>query len=311
MSPFISICIPAYKNAAYLRVLLDSIAIQTYKDFEVVVSDDSPDIAVEVLCNDYIGLFSLTYFRNVPAKGSPANWNAGIAAAKGEWIKIMHDDDWFSSESSMEIFANAAENNPEHTFIFSGYNLFRDGKLESSHIISKAIENRLKKSPLILFRKNYIGHPSTTLIKNTVGQWYDESTKWVVDFEFYIRCLDKHKFIALRQPLVSIGMGDEQITRHVFRNIKIEIPENFYLLEKLGQQVLDNIIVYDYYWRLLRNLGIRKLNQIIPYYPENKIPGKVRSMLAFQSYFPLSLLKVGVLSKILMFVSYIQNRIKK
>ena len=39
----ISICIPAYKHPDFLKRLLDSISIQSFRDFEVIISDDSPD----------------------------------------------------------------------------------------------------------------------------------------------------------------------------------------------------------------------------------------------------------------------------
>jgi glycosyltransferase involved in cell wall biosynthesis len=42
MNPLISICIPAYKRTEFLQRLLDSIDIQTFKNFEVIVTDDSP-----------------------------------------------------------------------------------------------------------------------------------------------------------------------------------------------------------------------------------------------------------------------------
>ena len=45
--PFISICIPAYKNTTYVGRLLDSISEQTFTDYEVVVTDDSPDDSVK------------------------------------------------------------------------------------------------------------------------------------------------------------------------------------------------------------------------------------------------------------------------
>ena len=48
-SLFISICIPAYKHVDYLQRLLDSILIQTYKNFEIIITDDRPDNSVEIL----------------------------------------------------------------------------------------------------------------------------------------------------------------------------------------------------------------------------------------------------------------------
>lgn len=95
-APLISICVPAYKNVVYLERLLGSIQSQTFHDFEVVITDDSPDNAVSELIDRYKAMLPIRYFRNDVALGSPANWNAAIGHAKGQWIKIMHDDDWFA-----------------------------------------------------------------------------------------------------------------------------------------------------------------------------------------------------------------------
>ena len=74
--PSISICIPAYKRAQHLKRLLESIADQDYRDFEVILTDDSPDNEVAGLCNEYTDKFPLTYHRNPSALGTPANWNS-------------------------------------------------------------------------------------------------------------------------------------------------------------------------------------------------------------------------------------------
>src|SRR2546421_11807457 len=108
--PFISICIPAYKRPHYLQRLLDSIAIQSFKDYEVIISDDSgDDNSVRDLVQKYDSVFALSYHRNTPSLGTPANWNNAIEKANGAWIKLMHDDDWFSSPTSLEEFANATK----------------------------------------------------------------------------------------------------------------------------------------------------------------------------------------------------------
>ena len=54
-APFISICIPAYQRTAFLKRLLDSIKIQTYSNYEVVITDDSPDFDVKELVEKVIG----------------------------------------------------------------------------------------------------------------------------------------------------------------------------------------------------------------------------------------------------------------
>src|ERR1044072_4054338 len=93
---FISICIPAYKNVDFLKRLLDSIAIQTYSNYEIIICDDSPDESVAEFIKSRSVLKNIRYHRNVSSLGTPENWNECIRRANGEWIKIMHDDDWFA-----------------------------------------------------------------------------------------------------------------------------------------------------------------------------------------------------------------------
>jgi glycosyltransferase involved in cell wall biosynthesis len=305
--PLISICIPAYKNEVYLKRLLESILIQTFQDFEVIVSDDSPDTLLADIISLYNNYFKIHYVRNERPLGSPANWNHAIRLAKGKWIKIMHDDDWFTDESSLEQYATIALHT-KADFIFSGFYEveLNSGKKKSSVISIHHLHN-LRKNPLYLFRTNYIGHPSTTLIRNIDHDWFDEQIKWVVDFEFYIRFL--RSGIApevIRKPLVCIGVGEEQITKAVFRNPKVEIPENIYLLNKLGVTACRNIYVYDYCWRLIRNLGIRQEKELWAHLHNAKeLPKVIISMIRAQRWFSLSLLKIGLFSKSWMFLNWL------
>ena len=65
----------------------------------------------------------------------------------------------------------------------------------------------LKRSPLNLFKKQYVGNPSCTLIKRDIGLFYDNNFKWVVDFEYYIAGFKKtiKSFFYIDQVLVNVG----------------------------------------------------------------------------------------------------------
>ena len=66
-NPIISICIPAYKRIDYLKRLLCSIEIQKFKDYEVIISDDSNDHSVAALLKEFNGRFEIKYFKNEKA----------------------------------------------------------------------------------------------------------------------------------------------------------------------------------------------------------------------------------------------------
>ena len=106
-APFISICIPAYRRTEFLKRLLDSVEIQTYTNYEVVITDDSPDVSVQELVEQHAVRSKIRYYKNPKTLGTPENWNEGLRYARSEWIKIMHDDDWFSGPESLAGFAEA------------------------------------------------------------------------------------------------------------------------------------------------------------------------------------------------------------
>lgn len=308
MTPFISICIPAYQRIAYLERLLVSIAAQGYEHYEVIVSDDSGDSSVEELVKKYPLNGRLLYYHNESPLGTPANWNAAIKKAKGEWIKIMHDDDWFSSGNSLEKFAAAISQNPSASFLFSAYTNVDDtsGK-EGEVYLTRRDEQRLRHNSLYLFRKNYIGNPSCTIMKRDEALLYDTRFRFVVDFEFYIRYLraKDNSFFYIPSCLVNVGINDSQVTSYTAKVSSVQVPENHMLLDTVGITSLKNIMVYDHYWRLYRNCGVRKAADVSALGYADPLHPVLLSMIRWQSFFPAGLLKIGVVSKALMLLHYL------
>ena len=68
----------------------------------------------------------------------------------------------------------------------------------------------------------------------------------------------------------------------------------------------NDVLIYDYYWRLLRNYSVRSIADLNAMGVEDaKILWVIRKMLNVQMKFPLSLLKIGPISKLLMFSCYL------
>ena len=310
--PLISICIPAYKRVTYLQRLFDSISIQTFKDYEVIVTDDSPDESVGSFVNEFRGIENIRYYKNIKVLGTPENWNESIRKANGEWIKLMHDDDWFADKDSLQIFCEATLKNADCSFFFSAYkNVNEKSNFEQPVYLNWWGRFLLNQSPLNLFKKQFIGAPSSTLIRRNVGLFYDSNFKWVVDFEYYIRCLRKiKKYHYINTILINVGLNEEQVTKYSFRIPEVEIPENQLLIEKLGYNILRNIFVYDYYWRFYRNLEIKSEQQIKKYYAKPLNP-LLRQMINFQKKIAPVILRTGLFSKIFMFQNYFLSLFKR
>lgn len=309
MNHHISICIPAYKRIDYLKRLLCSVEIQKFKDYEVIISDDSNDDSVAALLKNFNGRFEIKYFKNEKALGTPANWNHAISKATGEWIKLMHDDDWFSNEHSLEKFALATNNN--NKFIFSAYcNKTEITNDTEMMFFNENLKTNILKNPLLLLAKNSIGPPSVTLFHNSIKDKYDEGLKWRVDIEYYIRNISKGiEFTYINELLINVGVSESQVTNYCLNVPSVEIPEMYILLSKYGTSPLKNIMVYDAYWRILRNTDIHSKSKLESF-GQTYWPAVILSMVELQSKFNQSNLRNGVISKTLMSISYIYNQLK-
>ena len=309
MGAFISICIPAYKRVKYLERLLESIIIQTYKDFEIIISDDSDDDSVEKFIKAYEGTLFIKYYKNEKSLGTPVNWNFAISKAKGEWIKLMHDDDWFSTAESLEIFVRNIHTN--HKFIFSAYtNFYEKENRELKISLTGTGKRSMVKDPDVLLLKNLVGPPSVTLLHHSITEQYDENLKWRVDSELYSRVLKLNKdFIYINQSLINIGISESQVTQSCINNPSVELPEAYLLIKKHGLKSLKNIWIYDSWWRLLRNMRITSEDQLRQYVNE-EWPIVILAMLKDLAAAPSLVFKSGVFSKIFMALSYYRNSSK-
>lgn len=305
----ISICIPAYKHTDFLKRLLDSLTVQTFRDFEVVITDDSPDDSVKNLTTQYVHILPIRYFRNPVALGTPENWNEGIRRASGQWIKLIHDDDWLASEHSLQRFANAIDNNPGAAFFFCAYrnNWLQSGRQEDM-LINDFRYKQLLKQPAVLFSSNVVGPPSVVLHPNDKQFFYDNKVKWVVDIDFYIRYFKTTQPVHIPEILINVGMGGHQVTQDCFRKREVEVPENFYLLGKVGIEALQNMLVYDGWWRMMRNLEVTKEEEIRTAGYSGPIHPVLRSMIKWQGKLPRSVLNNGLFSKVTMFIHYLLHR---
>lgn len=308
MPPFFSICIPAFERVVYLRRLLDSIVIQTFSDIEVIINDDSRSDLVFDLVQEFQGLLPIRYFRNSPSLGTPANWNSAISKATGKWIKLIHDDDWFASADSLQIFANHATTGKK--FIFSAYaNHFEDGITPvEKKFLPVSWRKKILDEPMTLLAYNVIGPPSVILVDRSIVELYDVQFKWRVDMEYYVRLLEALKaYSYIDQVLVNVGVSESQVTQSCIYEPSVELPEGRLLLEKHGERRLLNIWVYDAWWRLLRNMDIFSVAQLRQF-TTGEWPAVILQMVVDLSKAPKKLLHTGPFSKSFMFLSYLKNK---
>lgn len=286
---------------------IESIIKQDYKFVEVIISDDSPDENIKETIHPYTKVLNIKYFHNNPSLGSPKNWNAALAKANGYLLILLHQDDWFNASNSLTSYVKAFKQT-DADFVFCQNTAIDEN---GNAIILQSLPtllNELSEKPNHLLLSQVIGPPSNTMLKKTIEIRYDERFIWLVDVDYYSRIL-KHgyKYKYLEKHLVSIGLHEDQTTAFCRANSDIIFKENIWFAAKLEKKDYNDVLLYDYYWRLLRNYKIRSIKDVIANnVNEEEIPFIIKHMLSFQKNISLRLLQIGFVSKLLMALNYLR-----
>ena len=299
--PLISICIPAYQRVHYLKRLLDSILVQTYRNYELIITDDSPDDSVAELVKEYGAKLEIQYSRNQPAAGTPANWNIAIGKSTGDWIKLMHDDDWFATTDALQKFADAAQIS-SCNFIFSACNNIHASGKEVNEFLSGWRKDMLEEDARNLFFLNAIGHPSTVMHRRDDSVLYDTQFKWVVDVDFYIRYLETHKgYHYIPEMLINIGTDDTQVSSSLYKNPYVELPEYLTMLAKFPPGLMmRHEYVFHCIWNMMKRYRIGHSSEIAKYGYTGPLPDNLQGIIDYQKKIPRIIIKQPKWSELLM-----------
>lgn len=177
-NPKISIAIPIHnmENAAFfLRRLMASLEIQTYKNFEIVITKEPGTMA--------------------------QNTNAAIKKSEGDLIKILYMDDYLAHPDSLKLMVE----NFKEGWLATGC-LHDDGQRIGNPHYPQYSED-------IHTGNNTIGSPSVIMIENDQPLLFDEHMNWLLDCDYYKRLHERYgEPTLLFDYSVIIGVGSHQTT---------------------------------------------------------------------------------------------------
>jgi len=97
--PRVSIGLPVYNGEKYIREAIESVLDQTFKDFELIISDNASTDRTEQICREYVDKDPrIRYYRNEKNLGAAKNFNRTFELSHGEYFKWLASDDAIESE---------------------------------------------------------------------------------------------------------------------------------------------------------------------------------------------------------------------
>jgi len=111
--PCLSIVVPVYKVEQYIRKCIDSILVQSFTNFELILIDDGSPDNCGIICDEYAKKDPRIFVIHKRSSGLSAARNSGIEKAKGKYITFVDSDDWIDKETYEKAFRFLNENQLE------------------------------------------------------------------------------------------------------------------------------------------------------------------------------------------------------
>jgi len=303
--PLISIITVIYNGAATFERTIQSVIGQTYPRFEYIIVDGGSTDGTLAIIDTYRS--HIAKFVSEADKGVYDAMNKGITMASGDWLFFLGADDILYDNEVLASVAGAFGGLASPLGLLYGnvvgpsYKGVYDGAFTFEKLLSKNISHQAIFYTRKLFDR--IGH-------------YNLRYKAYADWDFNIRCFADNNVQTAHLDRIIAEFGEGGLSsRHDVPFLReVLIPEKLTMLAETGPRRLRHLPAYDQWWRLIRNAGIRRADELeelarLRHFGETasgtSVPRCLQTMARWQSRIPVKTLRTGILSKSLMFASYL------
>ncbi len=288
----ISIILPTYNGAEYIKKSIQSCVDQSYPHWELIIVDDCSSDNTPEIIEEYSDP-RIHVVRHGANLKLPEALNSGFARSQGDYLTWTSDDNMYAPKA-LETLLNFLQNNPEISLVYSDY--------ERIDHLGQVIDYYSAPSPEFLSEFNVVG--ACFLYRRTVYEKigeYDPSMVLAEDYDYWLRVNNHFKLAALNLPLYYyrehpytltniFGIEKQQLMTEIAREKWIGPSPYFYpsrVSRSISRRYLDfafdaykiknwdlvrkfivRAIKHDYRW--LRNYGVVSLSvrAFIPYLRE-------------------------------------------
>lgn len=241
-NPLVSIVVVSYNSSKYILETLESIKDQTYRNLELIISDDcSTDNTVEIvqgwLKNNKHFFTNAQLVMNPKNMGVAPNANKGVESSQGEWIKLIAADDLLTKDC-IEEYVGYVLNNKDLYIAIAGTYYF-DTKIPSElfcfpvKLIDGNLTQQLKQmikqgtiidGPALFIERNMLVQLGGFDVKYPMAEDYPLVMKYLTN-GFRVGIISKN-LIKYRVHSGSVSRSNQQFSSSIMSAIEdLAIPQ--------------------------------------------------------------------------------------
>jgi glycosyltransferase involved in cell wall biosynthesis len=211
--PKVSVVIPTYNRARFLRAAVRTVLDQTFQDFEIVIVDDaSSDDTPAVVAS--LGDGRIKYIRHEQNRRIAGARNTGVSSSAGEYIAFLDDDDEWRPrklEQQVQILDISAPT------VGAVYTAFAQVDVASGNVVG--VITPVKRGHILheLGSRNWVGTASTVCVRRQCFEevgLFDESVAFGEEYDMWIRIAHRFDFRYIDEVLVGYGLHARRLSRN-------------------------------------------------------------------------------------------------
>ncbi len=236
-TPKVSVCIPVFNAADYLRQAVESALGQDIQDFEIVIVDNCSTDHTASLVSELQQLSNgrIRFYQNDHNIGLVGNLNRCLEYAKGAYIKFLCADDMLLPGCLGKMASGLDLHQPVKLVSCSRLVIDVHGnKLgEKRYMAGDTVVDGKQVITRCLFGGNYIGEPTAVMFrKSDLKGRFREDMPQLSDMDMWFQLLEQGDLLGMEEPLCAIRSHAAQMTH---ANVK------------LGMLIEDNIKLFEAY----------------------------------------------------------------
>lgn len=276
-NPLVSIIVITYNSSKFVLETLESAKAQTYRNIELIVSDDcSTDNTVEI-CRQWVEENNERFARteiitSEKNTGIAPNCNRGLRKAEGEWVKLIAGDDKLFEHAIFELVSQTKKLN-SIDILFCNISINGNRNQISTEIISLLSKPKPKQYKILL-KRNIFPAPGSFIKKALLNELggFDERYPLLEDYPFLLKAMKRGAdFFYLNLPLIyyrvhhdntSLGTLSEKYHKSLYnfykyaylkeliKNLLFRTALYYFINMVLIKLVLSQSIKPEYYKRM-------------------------------------------------------------
>lgn len=237
-SPHVSIVVPVFNGARYLRESLESIVDQTYQSTEILVMDDASTDATPAIIQSFGD--RVQCHRQTANRGIYGNTNDGIALARGDYIAVYHGDDIYDPRmverevAFLEQYPAAGAVFCKDIFIDALGEEFGRLQLPSELRGGRPLDYATVFNALLKYKNRFLCCPTAMVrasVHREVGVYRDAEFRNSADLDMWLRIARKYPIGILEEYLLRYRRGHGSSAQR-YHHLRTD-PERYFTIMDL------------------------------------------------------------------------------